>query len=353
MKKIYLYITLLFISAVVIISTIIYNNYEKNKNIFLNSYTKHNEIITNLNMKNLNTVSKVIFDTNINIPYVQKLMYEASNTKDPQKLTELREKLYDFFKKKFQYYKMLGFREFFFFFPNVTAFLRIHKPSKYEDSLIGIRKTFEYVAKYKKPVTAYEEGRFFNGFRNVYPIFYNNKFVGGVELSYSFLALERELYNSCNLSYVFITSEKIAKAKQSKSIYYKKSEFKDFVYDKATIVHDLPIAFNKISKINALIANQVNNKLQKGEKFSVTFQNNTIIPHKLIVITFIPVFNLDKKAAAYIIYYKEAKLMQIMKNNTIKFALFALASLIFIMIIILLILKHQEKKEIDEINSYK
>jgi hypothetical protein len=47
----------------------------------------------------------------------------------------------------------------------------MHKPSKYGDNLTFIRESVAYVNKFKKPIDGFEEGRIFNGFRFVYPLF--------------------------------------------------------------------------------------------------------------------------------------------------------------------------------------
>jgi len=351
MKKIYLYVNFLFLIIIVYVSFTIYNDYKKNESLFLKNTTHFLETVTNLNIKNLNTLSKTIFYMSINIPPMKKIMYEASKTNNPEKLRILRKKLLNLFKEKYIYLKKLGFRQFHFFLPNGKSFLRIHYPPLFNDSLKDERDTYKYLINFKIPVNAYEEGKLFNGFRNIYPIFYKGEFVGGVELSYSFSAIEERLKAIPQLSYIFITNEKIAKAKNIHNIknIYKKSCFENFVYDKATFNSNMLIPLKTIFKINSIISHKVVHKLKKGEKFSITFQNPLILNNKIIIITFIPVFNIHKKAVAYIIYYKYGKLIEIIKNKTLLMWIYALIAIILSKFLILFIIRKQEehKKELE------
>ena len=351
MKKIYLYVNIIFLIIVVYVSFTIYNDYKKNESLFLKNTTHFLETVTNLNTKNLNTLSKTIFYMSINIPPMKKIMYEASKTNNPKKLEILRKKLLNLFEEKYIYLKKLGFRQFHFFLPNGKSFLRIHYPPIFGDYLKDERDTYKYVIQFKIPVSAYEEGKLFNGFRNVYPIFYKGKFVGGVELSYSFSAIEEKLQTIPQLSYIFITNEKIAEKKNIHNIknIYKKSSFENFVYDEATFSSNMLIPLQTIFRINSIISANVIHKLEKGEKFSITFQNPLILNNKIIVITFIPIFNVNKKAVAYIIYYKYGTLIEIIKNKTLLMWVYALIAIILSRFLILIIFKKQEehKKELE------
>jgi len=81
-------------------------------------------------------------------------------------------------------------RQLHFHLPGNISFVRMHKPEKFGDSLKGIRYSIDYVNRTKKPIKCFEEGRIFNGFRNVYPILEGNRLLGTVEISYGANAIE-------------------------------------------------------------------------------------------------------------------------------------------------------------------
>lgn len=72
--------------------------------------------------------------------------------------------------------------------------MRFHRPQKYGDSLLGIRLSIEKVVKEKREVHCFEEGRIFNGFRNIYPLFYDGNYIGSVEISFSPKAIAEILH---------------------------------------------------------------------------------------------------------------------------------------------------------------
>ena len=97
-----------------------------------------------------------------------------------------REKLYD---GLLNHYKQMSLkysiRQLHFHLPDSSSFLRMHKKELYGDSLVGVRESVEYVNKTLKPFYGFEEGRVYNGFRYVYPLFNEDeKHLGSVEISY-------------------------------------------------------------------------------------------------------------------------------------------------------------------------
>jgi len=156
---------------------------EKDINFYLNSFS--NDLQTHITLAgiHLQKIAKLYFELKINKPSIKEIMFEASRTKDPKELALLHKKLYNLLKKDYEILKKYGIRQMHFHLPNAISFVRFHRPNKYGDSLIGIRPTIEYVNKILTPIYAFEEGRIFNGFRNVFPLFQANRFIGTVELS--------------------------------------------------------------------------------------------------------------------------------------------------------------------------
>jgi PAS domain S-box-containing protein len=80
-------------------------------------------------------------------------------------------------------------RQLHFHSPESDSILRMHKMDRYGDSLVGVRATVVAANETLEPVTAFEEGRIFNGFRYVFPLFHNGHHIGSVETSFSAQAL--------------------------------------------------------------------------------------------------------------------------------------------------------------------
>jgi len=124
-------------------------------------------------------------------PQVCEIMDKARDS-DAAGQMILRRELYARMKGVFTALQEYDTRLLFFHLPNQVAFLRVHEPQKFGDSLTKARPSVVYAQKKKKKVMAYETGKVFDGFRTIYPLFYQGKFGGTVEIAYPFLALKRQ-----------------------------------------------------------------------------------------------------------------------------------------------------------------
>ena len=322
---------------------------ESNSSRFLNVTTTDTKAHIDLTSAQLTTISKIFYDTIINRPAITEIIYKASHTKNKQKISLLRKQLLHNLTPTYDYMKKYHVRQLHFQLPNAVSFLRFHKPSKYGDSLIGIRKTLEYVNEYKAPISAFEEGRIFNGFRNVYPLYKGLEFIGSVEISFAFDAMQTILTNIDSTSYLFMIKANVVSTKvfNEEQSHYKNSEFSGFYYDKATLKETMQISLANMEKINLAIADNVQERLQEGERFSIHYRNKTLFKNNSIVISFIPIANLNNQKVAYIIHYAFGDFLDILHHN-IKIE-FWIATLLALMLsaIFTMIIVHEKKKQAD------
>ncbi|WP_457596409.1 diguanylate cyclase [Hydrogenimonas sp.] len=80
-----------------------------------------------------------------------------------------------------------------FHLPDGTSFLRVHEPRKFGDSLLEIRHSVAKIVEKHKPLYGFEIGRYLGAYRGVYPLFYKKRYVGSVELSFTFSVMKRVL----------------------------------------------------------------------------------------------------------------------------------------------------------------
>ena len=265
----------------------------------------------------LTDISKIFYDTEINHPDIIEIMYKASQTNDLKKQALLRKELLHKLSKTYEYMHKYYVRQLHFQLPNAVSFLRFHRPNKFGDSLVGVRETLEYVNEYKTPISAFEEGRIFNGFRNVYPLYKGEKFVGTVEISFSFAGMQEVLSSIDATSYLFMIRSDIVKQKvfDNEKSNYSQSEFTKYDYDKQTLKDTMQIGLKQMHKINAIIASKVKEKLEHGQLFSIYFKDSDVFHNHTIIISFDPVFNLDNELVAYIIHYEFGDFIDIILAN--------------------------------------
>lgn len=294
----------------------------------------------------LDLIAQVLHHNTLDNTATAELMYKASQTDDLKKQAAIRAELYKKFQANYEYMKKLGVRQLHFHLPNAVSFLRFHRIEKFGDSLADVRESIMYVNKYKKPLECFEEGRIFNGFRHVYPIFYKKKFVGTVEISYSFRAfLEHMLEVNKNTSYLFLVNNNVIDNKvfQDEKSNYMRSAFKSYSIDKKTLNNRMEFSLNEIFSINKTIADEVSKKLVTKENFTVA-TNLKNLQNKSIVVSFIAVRNFEKKKVAYVVGYNYSATMDIIiKRSAQIFVLLSVLNFVVTLLIFILIIKEERK----------
>ncbi len=146
--------------------------------------------------------SRYIFDHSVNNSEVLTMISEASQA-DLEKQAEIREQLYSLLIEDYNMITAYKFRQLHFHFADGTSFLRFHKPDLYGDPLFNVRDSVRIANQQQRYVFGFEEGRIYNGYRFVYPLNWQGRHIGSVEVSISMDSLiellnqlypERDLY---------------------------------------------------------------------------------------------------------------------------------------------------------------
>ena len=194
-------------------------------------------------------LSKLIFETKINRPNILNIFKKATSSIQEVK-DEAREELYEKLQETYTILQEYNIKQLHFHLPNNESYLRFHRPKIFGDNLTSIRETINYVNKYKKPIDGFEEGRIYNGYRFVFPLFLEEVHLGSVEISFSTLAMSMEFMHDYAVISNFLILKSVIDAKvfESEKNNYIPSQIKDFYLEKAML--------NKIQK-NATILSKL------------------------------------------------------------------------------------------------
>jgi len=169
----------------------------------------HNEKIVNLNIQYQDKiivnqrVVDILSEDMLNNKDIQMILHDVNNGKD---IGKNRQKLYKMLYSKYMYLKKQGILQFHFHLANGDSFLRFHKKEKYGDSLL-FRNSIKKVIATQKKVYGFEIGKYFAGFSYVYPIFFNNKYVGSVEYSISVKSVIEQMRETLGAKFTMILKE--------------------------------------------------------------------------------------------------------------------------------------------------
>ncbi|MGC9351172.1 MAG: diguanylate cyclase, partial [Sulfurovum sp.] len=286
-------------------------------------------------------VSKLLYDQIINTPEVIALFKYASS-EDPRIQESVREKLYTKLLPVYRSLQSINLKQLHFHRSDMRSFLRFHRVEKYGDSLEGIRPSLVLANRDKKYVEGFEEGRAYNGFRYVYPLFDEEKrYLGTVETSLSFNALRSDIEHTLETDVDFvikrdIVARKVWKEEQSN---YTVSEISDrYLHEK-----EPESKRSKFYEINLAI---------KEEASKMMLQNRTFALCKNgYIIVFLPITNIaGEEGAAYLINYLESTVIR--KTRDEAYFMWLISTLGVLSIVTLLYLLLQKMRRINEIASY-
>jgi len=325
-------------------NNILDNELKKSIQILQSNY----EIIKHDYVSNANALYHSIANNSKIIDYLQQSLDSNDHEKNL-----LRKKVYDEIALLFDGAKKSGLKMLLFADPENRVFLRLHKPSKYNDDISSVRYSITKVNETKKVEIGFEAGKFSHAFRHVYPIFDKNKnFLGTVDIAFSSEFLQKTMRNVHKVHTHFLVNKEIIDQRVwnlNKDFMKYHESFEDDHYF-ISKVSDPNHTFQDLSQ-SAILLNRdlIDTKFKNNEKFSIYQLDNG----KAMVVSFFPIYSIkDKKnASAYLVSYT---LNQEIVNAYKYFYSFNAIAIIVIITILLLIyglVSKQERLQVAKIQA--
>lgn len=291
-----------------------------------------------------NGMIDIIFQQIISKPNVLSLYNQALSADSTQRI-EIRDSLYHLLLPTYEQLKLTNIRQFIFIMPNNEVFIRFHRLDKYGDDLTDIRYSVKTANATLQKQIGFEEGRTYNGFRNIFPIFYNNKHIGVIEISYSFAI--NQLLKHDGGSYGLMIKNEIVKQKISPSLKdnYITSLLSDNYMHETKFLHYKQDTINGLKYIDRNIKTIIAEKINQNENFTIHHQYNQID----YLISFISITNVEGTHVGYMFsYHRDNKVLAEYKQKTIKeHIIFSILYAILIFVILLVSIKKAKLKELD------
>lgn len=275
---------------------------------------------------------------------------------DEKTRNELRQKLMAKTLPMFQSLKNYETRLVFFHLPGQIAFLRLHKPEKFGDSLTNQRPSIVEAQSKQKKLAIFETGKLFDGFRSIYPIFYHDDFVGTVEIAYPFLAIKHQALKQTPGAYTFLIKRSLQESKSSSQVIqqtYQKSPFGTRYYeDKESALQKEMIGFDKdeLHQLIMLNRSKIQAALAKEQDQAVVLTYNG----KTALMILRSVKELHGKHAAYMVQITPNHPFFESEWNRLLILLFTIAVLYALLLLYIfrynrsIIILEQYKKAMDE-----
>ena len=325
---------------------------------YMLSYEKYNKINSFLDKKTeqFSHSYDIVYDQHkelasliiLNILKDKKVIdiYNKISTATNSQKNILREILYNYLALDYNTLRFNNVNVLHFHLPNSESFLRMHKAKKFGDSLVGIRDTVTYVNENKKPIDGFEEGRIYNGYRFVYPIFdENNNHLGSVEVSFGAESFTKKLMKQYKTLSNFITYGGVINKKtwEKEKDKFIRSPYDGFYFNK-TVLKELKKRDTKNNRKNKPSRELRDKAVEYIKKNKVVTLYSSNIKQ---AITFIPVQNpVTNEVVAALTVRSDAKFIA---NKTKNFyILFTISILLIFMILIYFYKQSKSRLEIEE-----
>ncbi|MCK4737204.1 MAG: response regulator [Sulfurimonas sp.] len=322
----------LFIYA--IIYTITTNDKEERIELLLNQQNIALERSLRVITGQYKVISDIINHEIFNSPETLKLFYKAKHAKSEEELAIVRHNLYTHVEPHFEHLTEVGVNIMHFIFEDNTSFLRVHKPGRYGDNLSAVRYSVDYVNTNKKPIHGFEKGKVSHAFRNIFPIFYSNEYLGAVDLSFSSDSMQENMIITHNIDTHFIVNKNVIESKvynTRRNIKYTQSiEHKDFLF---TVTPNHPAI--EENHIELQITTELKKEISKNIEYKNSFSLYKHESDNAYIISFLPVKNLkEQKTVAYLVSYTNSPYLEKMLHAYIWVNIMSLFVLTLLAIII-------------------
>ena len=307
------------------------------------SMNKDFQLIASQGLKSTNIAYNSIFDTYkvaaqkdfellVNNKDVLSLLKEFKTASQEEKKV-LRGKLYRHLYKRYEQLKLSGLRQFHFHTYDGKSLLRFHNPYKNGDLLSDFRTSIRAVNEKKVSSFGFEGGRVLPGFRYVFPIIDEGDYLGSVEFSLAFEAIEEKLQGALpSYAYILLMNEETTLKRVFDS--YKK------YFSKSVLSNEYFLENQNISRITRNIENnpiieELNLYIKNHSLFKENHKKQKNFSIALLKgidgygINFLALYNTENKFAGYIVSYSSLSDLISVKS---KYDLFIIVGCIVILV---------------------
>lgn len=229
---------------------------------------------------------------------ISELFYKASQSKDAKEESEYRKMLFSALEPHYDYLKNIGVNTVQFVFKNNISFLRMHKEDFFGDDLSSFRYSIVYVNQHKKAISGFENGKVSHAYRNTFPLFYKEQFLGSVDISFSLRNIEDNMISLHKADTHFIVKKDVFDQINKDEIeqnYVQSIEHDDFLYGR----RNTQIAFHKI-KINLDLKEEISSNIKNKTPFAIYHH----VEDETYIVSFLPIKNvIDEKIIGYLVNY--------------------------------------------------
>lgn len=286
---------LLIVLFVLVSLWMLYSSTQQSRNRTLRELTENITLAYESALGCRRMLAQVFYDT-----YEQQIteIFRHAYQAGPERRQEIREQLLDRMMQFYENNRQEGLKQFHFHLPNGDSFLRFHRPTRHGVNLMPFRHSVKIANTRHLYVQGFETGKIFDGFRYVYPLFFDGRHIGSVELSFDFNAIRKKLLSFYPYDYMLMLSKKRVEQKlfdQELSNYTTSPIHPDFLIEKQFHRLSKPYSTGLLTHLQG--HTDIPDRLQSMQSFSefVEFQGEQY------ALTFVVIENTQQQKAGYLV----------------------------------------------------
>ncbi|MGE4399675.1 MAG: PAS domain S-box protein [Campylobacterales bacterium] len=286
---------------------------DNHKKIYLEKQTISQKIAWDSVLKTHKIGMTAYFESYIDKPEVASLLAVANGGSEAQK-AKARNDLYNLLSPVYAKLQDRNVRQLHFQDKDNNSFLRFHQIHNFGDSLNATRPSIVMANKNLKPVFGFETGKVVSGFRNVFPIVWDSKHIGSVELSQPFDALKNALQElDGGKEYLMIIRAEAIMPKlfeENKKSYAETAISKKWLFEKDGQANGLSQNIQNISNVI-----KSDNKFLNNLETPVPFASEVTMGEHKYVVTVTPVIDLTGKHTAAVLSFSHAFELETIRDD--------------------------------------
>jgi len=286
-----------------------------------------------------------IYHLYLDDPAIKRLFAKGVRSHDPAEKDHYRKRLHHELSDVYDRLITYDFRQLHFHEKDNTSYLRMHRPDRYGDDLTGIRSSVAYANREKRYIRGFEEGRIYNGYRFVYPVFLDGEHVGSVEISVSMNTVIRQFAERFNkeAQFIILESEVMKKVFESEQVNYTVWCVDDnYLLDRA--VSEKCILKDRIREKDVL---KIKNTLSAHKNAGTPFCTEIEVDSGPSVLTFMPIRNINGENVAYIFEIADSKRLMDLDENF--YFVFAALIALFVLLIVFTVYYRLSQTKIEKL----
>jgi diguanylate cyclase (GGDEF)-like protein len=280
-----------------------------------------------------------MYSENFNVTDIISKVKDSNTTQQ----IYLRDKLYNLLKKRYKRLKNMGVNELNFYLSDTSTFLQMNRKESYGKYAKKPHKGIVLTNKSKNPTEGFEVKDNIQGFRFIYPLFDTNKsYLGCMEISYSSKEILDSILDKFVYEVHFLVLKKVLDfnnhTKEVTQYYDTSSESPDYLIEKAT---HYKREFKELDEV--LMSTLLLEEIQHNMRQSKAFSSSTFFNFHSIIVTLLPIKDMQNSSAAYIVVYSESDYLAnlIMEKKYIYMLFYSSILLLFIFGIYTIMHKHR------------